>query len=752
MKGILEKITKLGPIQVTLLVAAIVIVSYAINLSFLNLLELKSYDLRFRSRGTEKPGREIVIVKIDEESIRAIGRWPWSREHWAKLIERLTNWGATVIGIDAIFAEPEQSPDTARIARFRERITQFGIKDPNVFQFLDAEERIVDADSRLAASINRSGSVVMGYFFITSEDEMKGLKEIYPLGDVSPVLPQALPFRLGSQKVKEIPLTEALSIRSNIEMISEKAKALGFFNVDLAVKGNIDGTVRWVPLAIKFKNNIYPSLALQVLREYLGDPQPPVLKVAEFGVEGIQLGKTFIPTGKQGGFLVNYRAGRNAFPSYSFYKIIDGDVQKEDFAGKIVLVGATATGVPDVRVTPFDTSLPGVEIHATVIDNILRQDFILQPDWIWSINILAIIVMALIPALLITRLSPVRGASISMGLLFIYIVTNWYLLVDQRMWMNLIYPMLAFFGVFVAVTVYQYVTEEREKRKIRSAFQFYVSAGVVEEMLKDPAKLKLGGERKELTVLFSDIKGFSNLSETLPPETLTKLLNLYFTPMTVTVFKYQGTLDKYMGDAIMAIFGAPLEQNDHAEKACHTALDMVEALKALQKSWQIDGIPEISIGIGINTGPMSVGHMGSDVLFDYTVIGDHVNLGSRLEKLNREYGTTIIISEYTHRYLKDTFISRELDIVRVKGRTEPVRIFELLAREEPFHEWSTFKGLFENGLRAYRAQRWIEGIGEFEKALKIRPDDGPAKLYLRRCMLMQSKGSTPKWDGIQIWG
>jgi adenylate cyclase len=557
---------------------------------------------------------------------------------------------------------------------------------------------------------------------------------------------------LESRKIKEIPITKALYMRSNIGMISEKAKALGFFNVDLAVEGNIDGTVRWVPLAIKFEDNIYPSLALQVLIEYLGGQQSPVLKVADFGAEGIQLRGRFIPTGKQGGFLVNYRGGRSTFPSYSFSKVISREVPKENFKGKIVLVGATATGIYDARVTPFDTSLPGVEIHATVIDNILRRDFILQPDWIWSINIMAIILMALIPGLFISRLSPVRGAPISVGLLLIYIVINWYLLVDQRMWINLVYPFLGFSGVFMAVTVYQYFTEEREKRKIRSAFQFYVSAGVVEEMLKDPSKLKLGGERKELTVLFSDIKGFSNLSETLPPETLTKLLNLYLTPMTVTVFKYQGTLDKYMGDAIMAIFGAPLEQNDHAEKACRTAIDMVEALKALQKTWEIDGIPEFSIGIGINTGPMSVGHMGSDVLFDYTVIGDQVNLGSRLEKLNREYGTNIIISEYTHRHLQDTFISRELDIVRVKGRTEPVTIFELIGTEEPFHEWSTFKGLFENGLRAYRSQRWDEGMREFEKALKIRPDDGPSKLYLQRCMLLQSKGSPPKWDGIQIWG
>jgi adenylate cyclase len=201
----------------------------------------------------------------------------------------------------------------------------------------------------------------------------------------------------------------------------------------------------------------------------------------------------------------------------------------------------------------------------------------------------------------------------------------------------------------------------------------------------------------------------------------------------------------------MAIFGAPLEQNDHAEKACHTALGMVEALQELQRSWEIDGIPEISIGIGINTGPMSVGNMGSNMLFDYTVVGDHVNLGSRLEKLNREYGTNIIISEFTQRYVRDTLVCRELDIVRVRGRQEPVRIFELLSEEKPFQQWSSFNVLFENGLTAYRSQRWDEGIAEFEKALRIRPDDGPAKLYLQRCMQLRKRPPSPKWDGIQMW-
>ncbi|UCF56650.1 MAG: CHASE2 domain-containing protein, partial [Deltaproteobacteria bacterium] len=415
MKGFLEKITKLGPIQITLFVTVISIILYSVNPSFLNLLELKLYDLRFQYRGAEKPHGNIVIVKIDEESIRELGRWPWSREHWAKLIKRLTEWGVKVIGIDAIFAEKESS--------------------------------VVDA--QLAEAMDESGSVVVGYFFLTSEEEIRELKEVYPRGDVRPVFPQSLPVKLRSQKAKEIPLLEGLYMRSNIALISEKAKALGFFNV----APDVDGTVRRVPLAMRFHGDTYPSLALQALREYRGIPQP-FLKGADYGAEGIQLGKAHIPTDKRGQFLVNYRGGRNTFPGYSFSEVISEKSEerppKEDFREKIVLVGATAIGIYDARVTPFDIGLPGVEIHATVIDNILRRDFILRPDWIWGIDIPVIILMALIPGLFVSRLliptlSPLRGASISVGFLFIYIIANWYFLVNQRIWINLIYPVLPAF-------------------------------------------------------------------------------------------------------------------------------------------------------------------------------------------------------------------------------------------------------------------------------------------------------------------
>ena len=284
--------------------------------------------------------------------------------------------------------------------------------------------------------------------------------------------------------------------------------------------------------------------------------------------------------------------------------------------------------------------------------------------------------------------------------------------------------------IYLGITVYRYMTEEKEKKKIRGAFQYYLTSSVINEMLKDPSKLKLGGDKKNLTVLFSDIRGFTTISENMTPEDLVHLFNEYLTAMTDIVFKYDGLLDKYMGDAIMAVFGAPLDQPDHALRACSTALDMMEELKKLQKKWADEGRPVLDIGIGISSGDMVVGNMGSQMRFDYTVMGDSVNLGSSLEGINKEYGTNIVISEYTYAAVKDALFCRELDSVRVKGKKLPVKIYELLGEKKDAEKWEKAVSLFEEGLSKYKQGLWDEAIAAFRKVLEVRPDDAPAKLYI----------------------
>jgi len=302
--------------------------------------------------------------------------------------------------------------------------------------------------------------------------------------------------------------------------------------------------------------------------------------------------------------------------------------------------------------------------------------------------------------------------------------------------------------VYTAVTLYRYIIEEREKRKIRGAFSFYVNPSVVNEMLKNPEKLKLGGDKKELSVLFSDIRGFTTLAEEMEPETLVNLLNEYLTDMTNVVFEFDGLLDKYIGDAVMAVFGAPLEQTDHPMKACRTALKMLERLGKMQQKWEAEGTPRLDIGIGINTGPMVVGNMGSERRFDYTVMGDSVNLASRLEGINKEYGTRVVISEFTYDKVKDDFFCRELDAVRVKGKVRPVKIFELLALRSEKDPRIDIIEPFAQALRHYREQEWDRAEEKFNEVLSKIPEDVAAQLYLQRIANLREEPPRPGWDGV----
>ena len=314
--------------------------------------------------------------------------------------------------------------------------------------------------------------------------------------------------------------------------------------------------------------------------------------------------------------------------------------------------------------------------------------------------------------------------------------------------MRIVAPLTEIASIFMAITIYRYLTEEKEKRVVRNAFQFYLTKSVVDAVLKDTSRLKLGGEKKELTALFSDIRGFTTISERLQPEELVHLLNSYLTPMTDIVFQHEGTLDKYMGDAIMAIFGAPVDQPDHATRACITALDMMARLNELQAKWRAEGLPEVDIGIGLNSGMMVVGNMGSAMRFDYTVMGDNVNLASRLEGINKEYGTNIVISENTLALAKNDVYVRELDAVRVKGKRDPVRIFELRGRGKPEAMEAEFIATFESGIAHYRGQRWDDAITSFSRCLAMKDTDYCSKKYLDRVRSMQEDPPGEGWDGV----
>jgi adenylate cyclase len=740
---ILKRFFRLSGLKIALLsILAVSVICY-VDPDFLSLLELKTLDLRFLSRGKIVTTGEVALVAIDEKSLDELGRWPWPRVRMAQLLDALVKYEAKVVGFDIVWAEPDENSELKSLSALKQKMNELKLTNRDLEKYLSQAIQKADTDRTLADSLARSRRAVLGYFFhfFTKEDLPQEKKQ----------LPQDLPplstynwVKYSSQAAAKVPLFEATYAEVNIPVIAEAAEGAGYFNIF----PDRDGTVRWIPLVIKYQDKHYCALSLAVLQKFLNN-SPLVLRLAEFGVEEIRLGDLFIPTNEEGRMLINYRGPQKTFPHYSATDVIHGRVPVNAFRGKIVLVGATAMGIYDIRVTPFDHVFPGLEVHANVIDTILKQQFLYRPNWVTLFDLLAIIVLGLILGIILPKVKALWGALIGISLFFAFVLTSNQLFQKQGIWVNQTYPLFNLVLTYLMITGYRYMTEERERKKVRGAFQYYLNASVVEQMLKDPEKLKLGGEKKDLTVLFSDIRGFTSISEHMTPERLVKFLNEYLTKMTDIVFKYDGLLDKYMGDAIMAIWGAPLDQSDHPLRACYTALEMVEELRLLQQRWATEGMPRMNIGIGINAGPMVVGNMGSERRFDYTVMGDSVNLGSRLEGLNKLYGTNIIISEMTYERVREEILGRELDLVRVKGKDQPVKIYELLSRRaKTLPEQKALAEEFQAALGEYRNRNWETARKIFQSILERYPADGPARLYVERCQTLEKTPPPEDWDGV----
>jgi adenylate cyclase len=450
-----------------------------------------------------------------------------------------------------------------------------------------------------------------------------------------------------------------------------------------------------------------------------------------------------------GRFIVKYYGPGQTFRHISAVDVIEKKIGPKDLRDKIVLFGVTTIGVYDIRPTPFESTYPGVEIHANVIENILREDYLTRPNMLKMIEVLAMLIVGIGFGLMLSKMKLQYAVPAVLAALLASIFMDYTLLFKNGLHTRTILMYAQVLTMVMGMSVFRYFTEEREKGKIRKVFHTYISKNVAEEVLKDMSKLKLGGQKKTLTVFFSDIRGFTTISEKLSPEQLVHQLNEYLTPMTnIIISKHEGTLDKYMGDAIMAIFGAPLDQPDHALRCCNAALDMMEELKLMRAKWRNEGLPELNIGIGINTGEMIVGNMGSHVRFEYTVIGDNVNLGSRLEGTNKEYGTNIIISEATKNMVFEKLVVRELDELRVKGKKEPVKIYELRGRLPADEKEKRLDELFQAARVIYKQQKWDEAEEAFKRVLEVMPGDPPSKRYLERIAYLRTCSLDSCWDGV----
>ena len=527
-----------------------------------------------------------------------------------------------------------------------------------------------------------------------------------------------LPFFPGYPQIihpefaKKFEGPEAASLSPNLADFALYAKNFGYFNVI----PDSDGTVRREPVIMRYKGSFYPSLDIAASLAYTNLSLDQISVVFNpNGLERIDFGTVAIPTDPGGYVQIDFMGPVKTFPTYPFSDVVLHKLKPQAFKDKLVLIGPTATGIGDMAVTPFQQmAFPGVEVHANFIDNILYNHFLRRGIRENLIDIAFILLFSLGAGTLFSVITPVRATVFLLVVLAGFHWLTYHLFANYRIWIADFLPSAALSVNYAGIISYRFFFEEREKRKVRGAFTQYVPPGLISQIMQHPELLRLGGEEKELTALFSDIRGFTAMSEGLSPTALVEILNEYLSEMTDVIFKHWGTLDKYIGDAIMAFWGAPYPQDDHAVRACRAALEMQQTLIKLQSRWEQQGRPRIEIGVGINTGAMVVGNMGSNRRFNYTVMGDNVNLASRLEGTNKTFNTRLIISDYTYQSVCKEMLVRELDLIRVKGKLKPVKIFELVGTLADSDQHRDRLDRFHRGLEAYRGGQWAMAHEIFE--------------------------------------
>jgi adenylate cyclase len=704
----------------------------------INVVEHQLYDLKVRMSAKRKTAKEsnVVILDIDEKSLADFGRWPWSRTLIAKINDKLFDqYKVSALGYDVVWAERDSVNPKAILEQLN--LSLVG-SSPHYLEFVQSIQRL-DSDRIFAASI-KSRAVVLGFYFNNEKDAQ---------------LANVLPAAVLSEK--ELPpdtnsIMPWQAYTGNLPELNETAMSGGYFNPVV----DEDGVIRRIPLLAKYKNHYYQSLSLGLVRAALGGmPITPVVEGGRetnyFKLEKLSLGPINIPVAPDGTAFIPYHGGDHSFPYISVSDLLNDKVPQDKLEGKIVVMGSSAPGLRDQRSTPIQSVFPGVEIHANVIDGILDNEVKQTPAYAEALVIIQVFMAGLILAVVLPALGAFASMIMSLVMILIGFVFNYALWTKLNFVMPIAQPLIIILLIFIVDMALGYLTEGRLKKNMSNLFGQYVPPELVKKMAEDPLKYSMVGKDAELTVLFSDIRGFTGIAEKLTASQLTAYINEYFDLMSTFIHEENGTLDKYIGDAIMAFWGAPIESDRHAHQAILAALKMSEAVDRLAQSFEQRGMPPFNIGIGLNTGLMTVGDMGSSYRRSYTVMGDSVNLASRLEGLTKYYGLRILVGEATMRQATD-FAYQEIDRVKVKGKELVVTIYTPIglmkdldsAKSEEMACWSEI-------LPLYYASKWDEFILGLTNMIKTFGNSKIYTLYLDRAETFKKVPPLHDWHGVCVF-
>jgi adenylate cyclase len=716
-----------GALRTLAIGVAMVVALFFLNIhypSLLALAELKTFDLRMYARGTRKPHGEIAIVAIDDKSISELGRWPWPRTVLAQLVEAPKQYKVGVIGFDLVFSERDD------VDLEREKIVG-SLKDAGLPADRLQEAAGISNDDAFGKAIKEQGSTFIGYPLQVESN---------PNAKINPgfVTKMATPPPLAYSLVRipagpPPPVPDAIAYLPNLPPINSAARGTGYFDTPT----DPDAVFRSEMMVIRFGKRYCEPLMLAVTSAY-ADGALTSLTLADFGVASAKIGPLNLPVDEDGRMLVNFRGPAHTFPYYPVSDVIAHRVPAQALAGKIVLVGASALGVGDRWSTPMGADFPGVEIHANAIDNILAGDFIQRSQVTAGLERVSAAVMGIAVSAAVAFMSASWSAVVAAILIFGYFGFAQYLLVSQGLLLGVLFPIATAFATYAGLASYRYLTEGREKRHLRHAFEHYLHPEVIEGLVQNPDQLKLGGERRHMSILFADIVGFTSRSERTDPEELVALLNTYMTAMIETIMRSGGVVDKLMGDGIMAFWGAPGDMPNPARSSIGCALDMLAELERLRKT--DSRFVDVNIGIGIATGDAIVGNFGGKQRFDYSAIGDTVNLASRIEGLTRHFKVHLLVNHQTLEEAADGFISRNIGMVRVKGKTQAVQIDEIAGRRGGTVD-PAFYDQFVSALTELEKGSAGQAKTSLEELAKMNPEDRPVQIYLERLHTSNGNGS-----------